>query len=170
MKEGAIQMHHARIARILVLSGLLIIWCLIPIQVYSDQKTSPSPTIVETVKPPAGMQQTPSFVRGTVMTSSGKGLKDIEVSLFMQEYVGGKSKLIGKKMTDPAGHYAFMVLPDKKGKQFRVTQQLPKQCCSGCCIIEPAMQTFIIKKNMTADFNIDTTPLYRASQGGSLLY
>ncbi|HBH88165.1 MAG TPA: hypothetical protein DDY17_11295 [Syntrophaceae bacterium] len=170
MKEGALKMHHARIARILVLSGLLIIWCLIPIQVYSDQKTSPSPTIVETVKPPAGMQQTPSFVRGTVMTSSGKGLKDIEVSLFMQECVGGKSKLIGKKMTDPAGHYAFMVLPDKKGKKFRVTLQLPKQCCSGCCILVPAMHTFILQKNMTADFKIETTPLYRASQGGSLLY
>ena len=121
-------MMNTRIARNMVLFILSILCCFVPVPGYSaPQQPKPSPTAVKQVPSLPAAQQVPFFVRGTVTTNDGKGVQGIEVSL-IQVVEGGRAIPLDKKMTDSAGNYGFMVLPDEK-----------RQRIENCAPISPTM-------------------------------
>lgn len=155
-------MRHTRITKSLVILCILIIWCLIPIQVYSAQDNPSSPTVAKPVKPPVGLKQKLFFVHGTIKTASGQGVKNIEVALSIYGYAGNIPSLLDQKVTDTAGRYAFTIPADKRGRRFKIAPIMPQGCNKSedtkSCSFTPESYTFVFQDTMTVDFRIDVRP------------
>ncbi|TAN39931.1 MAG: carboxypeptidase regulatory-like domain-containing protein [Nitrospirae bacterium] len=123
--------------------------------VWSAEAPKGAASAVKPVKPFSGMQEPLSFVRGTVTTNDGKGVKDVEVTLFLQESGATRPMPIDKKVTDSAGKYAISVSSDQKGKSFRIVPRLLQQCCQGCCAFSPGHKEFTFQGSITADFKLN---------------